>query len=332
MCAISHRTNLLSILFLSINIALFAYPNAIFSAEINSQTAPWFTGPLLELTPVRLAPLQSAIEPVIIISNIYGKYNSGGKVDKINNITSINPIMEFKIGLFPKTELKVIVSYISQSQNHKETSHFQDTLLYFGYQLLKDIKNSSIPDLSLYLQLTIPNGKYDKLNPEMTEIDASGGGAYEFGPALSYRKIFYLPNSFFVVYGNIIYLLSSRANSRDFSVYGGGFGTKGKIRPGQQLFFIISGEYIFHQNWGFVCDLQFFYQKKTSHFKGDLGIDANGLPNLVGLPSSYQISLTPSIEYNYSANLGFFGGMWFSAYGKNSVAFTGGFAAFYYVF
>lgn len=331
MCAIGNKLNFLSIIFFSITLVIIAYPNTI-PAEISQFSNLWFTGPLLELTPVRLAPLQSAIEPVIIVSNTYGKYNSNRKVDKINTITSINPIMEFKIGLFPKTELKMVISHISQHQNQKETFHFQDTLLYFGYQLLKDTKNSFTPDLSLFLQLTIPSGKFDKLNPKKITIDVSGGGAYEFGPALSYRKVFHLTDSFFVLYGNIIYLFSSETNIRDFNVYGGGLGTRGKISPGQQLYLIISGEYVFHQNWGFVCDLQYFSQRKTSTFKGNLGMDSSGLPNKVGLPSSYQISLTPSIEYNYSGNLGFFGGLWFSLYGKNSSAFAGGFAAIFHVF
>lgn len=293
----------------------------------------WFTGPLLELTPVSLAPLQPAIEPVIVLSSIYGNYKSGSKVRRIDTITSFNPIMEFKIGLFPETELKAVCSGLYQTQNHKSSCHFQDSFLYFGYRIFEDEKDSYIPDLSIFIQLTIPTGKFDQLHPQKLEIDATGQGALQYGPALSYRKIFHLSKSYFILYGNLIYLFSEEAHIKGYNVYGGGIGTKGRIRPGEQFYLIVSGEYLFNQNWGCSCDIEFFHQQKTSCFKGTLGSNAaTGIKSSVGLPSSYQLSLTPAIEYNCSDRCGVYGGIWFTALGKNQPAFTGGFAALVYLF
>lgn len=323
----------LALLFLFSPIFIFASQNTPNDPHKNQPPYNlWFTGSLLELTPVNLSPGQTAIEPVLVISNTYGKYNSKWEIEHIKTISSINPIMEFKIGLFPKTELKIVASYISKFQGNKVSSHFQDMLFFLGYQLLKDKKHSITPDLSFFLQLTAPTGKFDKLNPQKAEIDASGQGAYQFGPALAYQKIFYLPKNYFILYGNIIYLFNSDVKVKGLNTYGGGYGTKGKIQPGQKLFVIISGEYLFNQHWGFNCDIQLLYQRKTSNFIGKLGVTDKEIPAQVGLPSSSQVSLTPSIEYNFSADLGVFGGCWFTVAGRNSAAFTGGFAALVYAF
>lgn len=240
--------------------------------------------------------------------------------------------MEFKIGLFPKSELKIVASYISKFQGGKKSSHFQDIFFYLGYEILKDRKHTLTPDLSLFMQITIPTGKFDKLNPKKIQIDASGQGAYQLGPALAYQKIFYLAKNYFILYGNIIYLFSTKIDFKGFNIYGGGFDAKGTIRPGERLFVILTGEYIFNQNWGFVCDIQFLYQRKTSNFRGNPGILKTGLESSVGLPLSSQNSLTPSVEYNFSKDFGIFGGLWFTVAGRNALAFTGGFASLVYAF
>jgi hypothetical protein len=292
----------------------------------------WYTGSLLQLTPVNLSPKQISIEPVLIVSSIYGFYNSNFGVDRKKSIMSINPIMEFKMGLFPKTELKVVGAYISKSQGNESSSNFQDVFLYFGYELLKDKKHSIIPDLSLFLQVTVPTGKFDKLDSQEILLETSGQGAYQIGPALSYQKIFYFHKNYFILYGNIIYLFSTETSLKGYSVYGGGKKARGKIQPGDRCYLILSGEYLFNQNWGVVCDAQLFYQWEATNFKGNPGVTADKAPATIGLPASLQISITPSIEYNFSENCGVYGGSWLTIAGKNATAFAGGFAALVYGF
>jgi hypothetical protein len=292
----------------------------------------WYTGSLLQLTPVNLSPGQIAIQPVVIVSSTYGFYNSNWEVDSTRSILSINPIMEFKMGLFPKTEIKVVGAYISKFQRKESSSNFQDMFLYFGYEILKDKKHSIIPDLSLFLQVTVPTGRFDNLDSQKVILETSGQGAYQIGPALSYQKAFYLPKNHFILYGNIIYLFSTQVSLKGYNAYGGGKGANGKISPGDRCFFILSGEYLFNQNWGLVCDAQLLYQGKTNKFKGNPGITESGTSSAVGLPASFQISITPSIEYNFSANCGVYGGAWLTIAGKNAAAFAGSFAALVYGF
>ena len=292
----------------------------------------WYTGSLLQLTPVNLSPGQIAIEPVLIVSSIYGFYNSNWGTNHTKSILSINPVMEFKMGLFPRTEIKIVGAYVSKFQGKESSSNFQDMFLYFGYEILKDKKHSITPDLSLFLQVTVPTGRFDKLGSQNILLETSGQGAYQIGPALSYQKIFYLPKNYFILYGNIIYLFSTEVSLKGYNSYGGGKGTRGTVRPGDRCFFILSGEYLFNQNWGFVCDAQLFYQGKTTNFKGNPGLTEAGTPATIGLPASLQISITPSIEYNFSENCGIYGGAWLTVAGKNAAAFAGGFAALVYGF
>lgn len=61
-----------------------------------------------------------------------------------------------------------------------------------------------------------------------------------------------------------------------------------------------------------------------SPFSGRKGVDKQGNPASVGLPSSEQFSFAPAIEYNFTENFGIITGVWLSAFGRNSPRFRTG--------
>ena len=103
-------------------------------------------------------------------------------------------------------------------------------------------------------------------------------------------------------------------------------------RPGQLLNVFVSGESALNQRWALAMDVFLLYQQATSRFKGIRGFTIDGQIAEVGLLSSTQISITPSIEYSDSKQLGWLFGGWFTIAGRNSGAFAGGFLQFSYVF
>ena len=53
---------------------------------------PWFTGSLLTPSPVNMYPNHPAIEPALIITDTYGKYDDNWKVKGSSNLVSVKRI------------------------------------------------------------------------------------------------------------------------------------------------------------------------------------------------------------------------------------------------
>jgi hypothetical protein len=300
-------------------------------AEIPLIYTPWFTGPLLAPTPINMKPGHPAIEPTVTLFNTYGRYNSNWKLKKQDNIWAINPLVDFQFGITNNLGIETLVSFISNFKNGKSASHFQDTTVLFGYQVSNDIKGSWVPDFRLILQETFPTGKYQKLDPGKEGIDSTGFGSFQTGPVLVFRKLFYLPHSFFSLRWSIGYLFPSTVKVKGFNTYGGGYGTEGKVKPGQTLTAFLSGEYSINQRWVLAFDTEFLAQRK-SHFTGKNGVNDIGEMASTNLPSSVQISFAPEVEYNFSQSSGLLAGVWFTVAGKDSAAFASAFLTYLYIF
>ena len=108
-----------------------------------------------------------------------------------------------------------------------------------------------------------------------------------------------------------------------FNTYGGGYGTKGRVLPGNIAQGIFSFELTLTQNWALAMDTVYTHTDRTQFF-GTLGTTSTGAPATVGTPSQEQLSFSPAIEYNFSANFGIIIGAWVSAIGRNSEVFRSG--------
>jgi len=293
---------------------------------------PWFTAPLLAPTSVNMKPGHPAILPTVSVLSTYGLYDSNWKLKNADTIWAITPSLDFQFATTENTGVEIFTSFTSNFLEGKSTTRMLDTFLFLGYQALHDQKDSWVPDLRIFFETIFPTGKHDRLDPTRETLDFYGQGAYFFGPNIAYQKLFYLPNNFFLLHLSIGYFFPTRAKIHNLSVYGGGSGTKGTIRPGQSLIAFFSGEYSINQRWVFAYDTVFLHQTKTSRFSGEPGFTETGELAEVGLPSSTQISFAPTIEYNFSARAGLLFGAWFTIVGRNSSAFAGGFLAYAYVF
>jgi len=293
---------------------------------------PWFTGPIFSPTPINMKPGHPAIEPSVIFMNTYGNYNSNWDIDTEKSVWSINPVIDFQFAFSERTGLETVASLITNFRDGQSSTHFQDTLVFLGYQVADDQISSWVPDFRLVLEVIFPSGNYRGLNPSKKEIDLTGQGAYFFGPNLAFQKLFYLPKNFFVLRWALGYFFPTRAYVKGFNAYGGGFDTRGNIRPGQILQAFLSGEYSFNQRWVFEFDTQFYFQRSAGKFHGRKGVDLLGNPARVDKPFSVQISFAPGIEYNINKNSGLILGSWFTLFGKNTEAFASILLTYLYVF
>jgi len=313
----------MKLLFLLLPILLFS--------QNDSPYIPWFTGPFLSPTPTNPDPAHPAIQPGFTVRTNYGNYNSNWEVKTNDPIVSINPYLDFNMGITKNIGLEIYVIYRSVFQNGNNFNHFQDTLLFFGYQISNNKKDSWIPDTRLDLAASLPSGKYQKLDPQKNSIDSTGSGSYEIGPLFTVRKLFYLTKNQIHIQGSINYLFPTKVKVKGFNSYGGGYKTRGKVRPGQLLNAFFSAELSLTQRWGIIFETLFRYQQRST-FSGTPGLTPAGKPTTVGLPSSFRISFAPELEYNISAKNGILTGIWFSVAGQNTSAFATYFLSYVHQF
>lgn len=292
----------------------------------------WLTGPFLSPTAVNMEPRHPAIEPAIAGFAIYGQYNDDWKMEKEPTIWAINPILDYQFGITDRIGIEVLVPYIFNYRDGKTFDHFQDTIVNLGFQLADDIKDTWVPDFRLLIQTLFPSGNFHRLDPDLFGLDQTGQGAIQTGFELAFQKLFYLPNGFFMLHWSFGYLYPQETKIEGFNAFGGGFDTKGTLRPGETFIAFLSGEYAFTSHWVFAIDFQFFHQTKTSEFRGRLGIDRLGNEAKVGLDPVTQIAATPSIEYNFTSHTGMLFGTWFTIAGRNASAFASLFFALIHIF
>jgi hypothetical protein len=197
---------------------------------------------------------------------------------------------------------------------------------------LKDKKGTWIPDFRVLLQESFPTGKYDHLNPNKNGADIGGIGTYQTGFIIVTRKIFYtFPSHPYNFNLNLYYLLSTKTKVKDFSVFGGGFGTRGVVSPGNQFIGNLGIEFSINRNFVLGTDIHYEHRDK-SPFHGKPGLLKDGTIAKVGLPSTDRWSLAPCLEYSYSDALSLAGGVWFTVAGRNVTGFVSGVFNVYYYF
>lgn len=289
----------------------------------------WFTGPLLAPTPVNMVPGHPAIEPILVISSTYGNYTHSWNMKHSPTVWSINPSLDFQFALSERWGLEFYPSYIINFSRGKSAAYFQDTNVFLGYQIANQDKNSWLPNIRLDLHQVYPTGKFKNLSADHFGIDATGEGAFQFGPTFIMQKQFTPGDHYLNLTWSLGYLWPLPTHVKGINAYGGASDTSGKVKPGKTWTAFFSGEYSFTQTWVFACDF-FLINQSASSFSGTRGL--NQTRDSVTLPSSTQISITPSLEYNLSSHLGLLFGSWLSIAGRNADAFASLFFACVYVF
>lgn len=238
-------------------------------------------------------------------------------MDKDRNIHQYNGLLSTEIGLTEKIDfsLDFNASYIHTSCG--DLSRFGDIFLFFGFQIAKDQPNTWIPDVRFVIGENFPTGNYKNLDPDKKLGDATGIGSFATTFVVIFGKVFYTwPNHPYNLNLNILTSFFSKTDVKGFNVYGGGLDTKGEIQPGPMYLFNLSFEYKLNQPWEVGIDIQYEHGMSGSFISDQLG-------TTVAFASSSELfSLAPCIAYNFSHDFSFITGVWFSLYGRNSLAFT----------
>lgn len=287
---------------------------------------PWLIGPFTAPAASNLKPGQISFLNSITYLHEYGVYDSDWKHINKPDVSSLTFSIQFQQGLTEKTGIAVTGAYSIRCENDLSSKQFNDTFLMLGYQLSEDDSCSWIPDFMVWAQVIFPTGTFEDPTDDFYKILAfSGQGALFLGPKLAYQKQFAFSENIFILHLGFGYNFPFKTHLRELSIYGGSIETNGTLRPGHLINTSVSFEYAFNQRWALATDVFLTYQTATSKFKGFQGLTPEGTPAKVGLPSSTQLSLTPSIEYSHTSKVGWLIGSWVTIAGRNASAFTGGF-------
>ena len=333
----------LSVVFLS-SLCLFAAEKQISPVVIEEQLKdaeaefqkakkmfnPWYTGPLLAPSAHILPPGMFNIQPYLFFTNNRAKYNKHAHAKDIPNLHVLNPQFILLFGIIDWMDGYLTTQGVGNKQNGQSSMNWGDSSVSLGFGLLSE--NAYRPAVLLSVRENLPSGKYQHLNAKKEGVDATGSGAYQTTIGLNLAKVVWWltdhPMSFRLAQS---WGIPAMVHVSGYNAYGGGRGTRGKVRLGHSYSADLGWEYSFTQRWVFTLDVVYTYSQKIK-FSGRHDTDTTGTPNVTGGPFNDQLSLAPGIEYNVNENLGFLGGVWFTVWGRNSLDFVSGIVSFTYTF
>lgn len=292
---------------------------------------PWYTGPLLAPSSSILPPGYFNIQPYLFVTDNYAHFDEHGKSHSIPDLISLNGTVVVQYGFAKRVQASFAPQIIRNSQSGHCSVSFGDTPvgIQFGLFTEKPYK----PGVVFAVQESFPSGVYEHLNPKKGGVDATGAGTYGTKLSLVIGKVvwWWFPSHPMRFRLATSFQMNSDVDVDDFNAYGGGFGTDGTVHPGSNFSMDFGYEYSFTQRWVFALDVVYAYNCRTT-FSGDPGLDGTGAVASVGGPFNDQLSFAPAIEYNVNENFGYIAGVWFSAWGRNSLNFVSGVFSFTYTF
>ena len=304
-------------------LAFSLIPSLLFSQEEYRRFDPYFTtGPIVTPSAQNDAAGEGFIQPYIFLENNFGKFNENRTPEKTESLLKLKESLIFGVGLFNWLGLVATFNAETNYQKGQSSTHIADTQAGLAFQLLREKKRS--PALRLMVIENFPTGNYQKLKSGREEIETTGSGSYQTVVALNVgKRLAWMASHPIKLRASFKYKIPTSVHVQDFNAYGGGKGTKGRVRPGKGMEIDTSVELSLTRRLVLACDLVYSYQFRTT-FSGELGKMHNGQAAKMGGPSKDSLSCAPGIEYNVSENLGFLLGSWFTITGRNSPRFVAG--------
>jgi hypothetical protein len=297
--------------------------------EAQEMFNPWYTGPLLTGGAHMMPPGSANIQPYIFVTDTYGLWDSERDSVNISDKWTLNPQFVIQTGITNWLDILLAVQGTVNWQKNQCSGGYGDTYLSIGFPILEE--GLYRPAIKVTVSETFPTGRYQNLQPKKLGLDSSGAGSYQTGFGIRISKLFFWSYKHPMnLRASYTYTIPSDVHVKGFNTYGGGHGTRGKVKPGNSSQADVAFEYSFTQRWVFATDVVYTWANKTT-FAGKRGT-IDGSPASVGGGSNDQLSLAPAIEYNWNANLGILGGAWFDVYGRNTSKFVSGILSVTYTF
>lgn len=292
--------------------------------EAKKMFNPWYTGPLLTPGASVLPPGYFVVQPYCFFVNNYAHYDKHGKSHRVPHLEQIKPSMSpFQFGITQWMDSTISFGAVHNHLKGQSYMNWSDTSVGVGFGLMKQTPYR--PAIKFVISESFPTGNYRKFNPKTAAVESTGSGSYQTTFSLNVAKVVWWltlhPMNFRT---SINYTVNSNVAVKGINTYGGDTKTHGTVKGGNTFAFDIGYEYSFTQRWVAALDIVYNYSSKNT-FSGHTTAPVGG-------PFNDQLSFTPAIEYNPSANGGIIAGVQFTAWGRNSSDFVAGIISFYYMF
>ena len=284
---------------------------------------PWFTGTLIAPVGTVVPRGHFDVRSFIFMTVDKGFYGNHWEIHSRHNFYSFNPQVVAIFGLLKWMDLQISPQFLWNSTHGCNAIHIGDLPIALDFQLYP-ATSSWFPGVKFTLQETFPIGKYKNLGPTLHNVDRSGNGTYATNFNLLFYKIYHIKEEIFLSTTlSLGYTANSPVHLSGFNYYGGGYGTHGRLTPGNIFKALFAFEYSLDRNWVFAMDTIYTRTQETD-FSGSKGVDPAGNPALIERKSKDLFSFSPSAEYNFSENFGICMGCYFSAFGRNTPIFRSG--------
>ena len=304
---------------LSVLLALAA-PGAAQDAN-DDDKPPWFTGPLLVPGAEMFGAGGLYLQPYYSLGDGLGVYNHNLSTRRNAVDTALDMQLILGYGFTDSFEVQVDAEAVWNNEQDADDFGAADTQLELHYLVIAENPENWTPALRVdYVQL-FPTGTYQRLDPAKRGTDALGSGTFAPSLVLNLTKTFHLGGEhFFRPDASLLFAFPLPTRVHGLNTYGGGSGTDGTVDAGNAFTGYLSGEYSLTRNWALAFDSTYTYIDIT-RFTGSPGVNPDGTPAEVGVPSGYQITFSPQIEYNLDSNQGLVMGPWFTVIGKDTEDF-----------
>ncbi len=284
---------------------------------------PWYTGPLVTPSASMMPPGQANIQPYLFISGNYAAFNKDRESIALpSNSYQMQVIAPMQMGVTPSTDFVFSPGAVMNWSQNQNGGGFSDLGASYGFSIFKE--TLYIPKFKFTISQKFPTGKYKNLSTNGLNLNATGGGSYQTQFCFTAGKVIWWtyphPMNIRLFFG---YNMGTVVNVKNFNAYGGGFGTKGRVRIGNTFTTDLGLEVSLTQRWVAALDVIYTASNATK-FHGNPGLNKDGTPASVGNPYNDNLSLAPAIEYNFSESLGILWGVQFSVYGRSSANFVNG--------
>jgi hypothetical protein len=283
---------------------------------------PYLTGPLI--APVgKVVPYGDfLLKSYFVFDAQTGYYDrNGNTISSNHNLYSVNYQGLYFFGLTPWCDFNLVLRAFYNTSSNGQSAHFGDLTVGLDIQLLGADETVYFPGIKLAIREDFPTGNAQYLCPRLHKVDQSGAGTFATQFDLVFYKAFHLYDLHWLSMTlSTEYTIPMPTSMGGFNSYGGGFGTRGTVLPGNRFQTSLSFELSLNSYLELSLDCVYTFTDTTSFYGLD-GITFDGTFAKVGSPCSKQLRFAPAVGANFGPHLGLLAGCYFSAMGKNSTEF-----------
>ncbi len=292
----------------------------------------WWTGSLSAPSAATLPAGHMVIEPYLIDSRPYGRFDSHGTRGDVPREDDFGSLIIMNYGLTDRFTVGAIphFGYRRPAQGRGSSGiGLGDLTLQAQYRLTQWRPGSLVPTLSVNLGESLPLGEHDRLGDR--PADGFGSGAYATIASLYAQTYAWTPNGRILrTRLDLAYTISDRARLKDVSVYGTPQGFRGHADTGDGFNIDLAFEYSLTRNWVLALDLG-YERDGAVQVSGRLPAGAAALDLQTRAPASRAFIVIPAVEYNFSPTVGVIVGAKIVPAGRNTTATVIPAIAFNYV-